>query len=92
MHTERSGHTQSRELLVRSGVAGVSLPPVDVSSTALARGDMLVLATDGLRRALMDNVDRFARPQALAERLLADYRTEHDDALVVVARLMGDFA
>jgi len=89
LHTEPSGHARARELLVRSGVAGVSLPSIDVSSTAVARGDLVVLATDGLRPDFAEGVDRCARPQVLAERLLADYGTRRDDALVVVARLIG---
>jgi serine/threonine protein phosphatase PrpC len=89
LHTEPSGTTRKRELLVRGGVAGVNLPSTEVSSTELARGDLVVLATDGLRPAFMDRVDRFARPQPLAERLLAEYGTKRDDALVVVARLVG---
>lgn len=89
LHTEPSGNTRTRELFVRSGVAGVSLPSTEVSTTSLARGDLVVLATDGLRPAFMDRVDRLARPQPLAERLLAEYGTQSDDALVVVVRLVG---
>ena len=89
LHTEPSGNTRKSELFVRSGVAGVHLPSTEVSSTALARGDLVVLATDGLRPAFMDRVDRLARPQPLAERLLAEYATHSDDALVVVVRLLG---
>ena len=89
LHTEPSGNTRMRELLVRSGVAGVSLPSTEVSSTTLARGDLVVLATDGLRPAFMDRVDRLARPQPLAERLLAEFGTQSDDALVVVVRHVG---
>lgn len=89
MHTEPSGRTRRRELLVRGGVAGVTLPSTEVSSTTLARGDLVVLATDGLRPAFVEGVDRLARPQPLAERLLAEYGTRSDDALVVVVRLVG---
>jgi serine/threonine protein phosphatase PrpC len=90
LHTEPSGNTRTRELLVRGGVAGVNLPSIEVSSTALARGDLVVLATDGVYPAFMDRIDRLARPQPLAERLLAEYGTGRDDALVVVARLVGN--
>jgi len=89
LRCESSGYGQARELGVRPGIAGVQMASAEVSSTRLAFGDVVVLATDGLRRFAMARLDRLARPQALAERLLNDFRSKQDDALVVVARVAG---
>lgn len=92
LRCDGAGYGHTRELPLRTGLAGVDMPSTAVSSTELSMGDVVVLATDGLRRIAVDGIDRSARPQALAEQLLSDYRTESDDALVVVARVAGDLA
>jgi hypothetical protein len=86
LRTEPSGNTQRRELLVRSGVVGEALPSIAVSATAITLGDIVVFATDGLRRGFVDGVGRLESPSRLAERLLSEYQLPSDDALVVVAR------
>lgn len=76
-----------KELLVRSGTVGIVLPSSAPSSIAIAQGDMVAVATDGVRPGFMSAITRPAPCQGLAERLLAKYRTRNDDALVVVARV-----
>jgi hypothetical protein len=49
---------------------------------------MVVAATDGIRSSFVDALRR-EPPQRLADRLLENHRTGHDDALVVVARMAG---
>ena len=87
--TEPPGKKHCRELLVRSGIAGSLLPSTDAFSLTVHGGDTLVLATDGVRRAFIDDVASGEPVQRLAEQLLARYGTSEDDALVVVARLAG---
>src|SRR2546429_452128 len=56
----------------------------------VARGDVLILATDGVRNNF--SIDPFAHgdsPQQLADRILAGWGTKTDDALVLVARYLG---
>jgi negative regulator of sigma-B (phosphoserine phosphatase) len=53
---------------------------------AVSPGDLLVLATDGIRPDFTTRVTAGDDPQALADRILAECSTGTDDALVVVVR------
>lgn len=71
------------------GIVGYELPPLRVSSLEVRPGDVLVLATDGVREDF-DLGWRIARPvQEIADRLLEGFGRTTDDALVVVARYLG---
>src|SRR2546425_459989 len=77
-------------LLLRGGVVGVHLPALAAAILPVARGDVLILATDGVRNNF--SIDPFAHgdsPQQLADRILAGGGTKTDDALVLVARYLG---
>src|SRR5207247_64215 len=74
-------------LLLRGGVVGLHLPGLAAAILPVARGDVLILATDGVRNNC--SIDPFAHgdsPQQLADRILAGWGTKTDDALVLVAR------
>jgi serine phosphatase RsbU (regulator of sigma subunit) len=86
---EPFGLPTTRELLVRSGAAGDLLPSTRTSRLSMARGDTLVMATDGVYPKFINDLSCNEAPQQLADRLLQRYGTLHDDALVVVARLQG---
>jgi len=74
----------------RGGVVGYRLPSLAVSTLEVARGDLLVMATDGIKAGFVDEIDREARdPDLLAAVLLAGYSRRTDDALVLVARYLG---
>src|SRR5207237_300342 len=76
-------------LLARGGVVGHRLPRLLVSTVALTRDDVVVLATDGIHTDFADRLTVGEPPRALADRILAAYGKESDDALVLVARYMG---
>jgi hypothetical protein len=77
------------QLLVRGGVVGRHLPSLEPSRLTVARGDTLILATDGIQsRFAEDPGVAFAVPPT-AERILADHGKETDDALVLVVRYLG---
>jgi serine phosphatase RsbU (regulator of sigma subunit) len=84
---EPFGLPATRELLVRAGAAGASLSSTRASRLPLARGDTLVIATDGVYPAFTNDITCNEGPQQLADRLLKRYATQQDDALVLVARL-----
>ena len=71
---------------LRGGVVGDRLPPLRGSTAALADGDILVWATDGVSPAFLDAVDLSLPPPALARALHEAYARDDDDALVLVAR------
>jgi len=79
-----------RRLLVRGGVVGGDLPELDPVAVALAPGDTLVMATDGIQErfadAMADTLPYTLPPQPLAEHILRRYAKSTDDALVLVAR------
>lgn len=76
-------------ILMRAGVVGCDLPRLQASVTTVAAGDLVVLATDGVRRQFIDALHPLDPPQAQAERILRDYAKGNDDALVLVARYRG---
>lgn len=90
---DREGRPRRTSLITRGGiVGGAALPPVRPWVIPIHPGDVLVFATDGLRNEFGDTVmnDSRARPQQLADTLLARHGKETDDALVLVARYVGD--
>jgi len=76
-------------LLLRRGIAGIRLPPISIRVHTISEGDTLVLATDGIRDGFRDAIGRHAPPQQIADRILAEYGTRTDDALVLAVRYLG---
>ncbi len=76
-------------LLLRSGVVGFQLPPLDVEVLPISPGDTLVFATDGIQSDFARGLARNLPPQRAAENILARHAKATDDALVVVARYLG---
>lgn len=76
-------------LLLRSGVVGKQLPELRTATVPVARDDVLILATDGVRSDFADDVKLRGEPQQIADDLLARHRKRTDDALVLVARFLG---
>lgn len=84
------GASPSQEtLLLRPGVMGGPLPPLYASILAVAPGDTLVLATDGIGRDFARDLAPADPPQGIADRILSKHRKATDDALVLVARYLG---
>jgi negative regulator of sigma-B (phosphoserine phosphatase) len=75
------------ELLTYSGVVGAQRQSGAASTIDVTLGDVLVLATDGINKKFVDAIRYDEAPQMQADRLLGDYRSANDDALVLVARL-----
>jgi serine/threonine protein phosphatase PrpC len=76
-------------VLLRGGVVGYQMPPLGVGVFALAPGDALLMATDGLRDDFARHYQAHQSPQLAAEQILAKAATGRDDALVLVARYLG---
>ena len=87
LRPEVAGKPLREELFVRGGVAGVRLPSTAASSVEIRDGDIVAIATDGVQPGFIGGVAHGVPPQRLAERLLAEYQTARDDALIVVARV-----
>ena len=77
-------------LLLRGGVVGVHLPALAAAIIPVTRGDVLILATDGIRSDFVVRpLPADDGPQQLADDILAKWGTRTDDALVLVARYVG---
>jgi hypothetical protein len=80
-----------RHVPLRGGIVGARLPRLrDVDHLGLRPGDLVVLATDGVRSAFSRAVDTSLGPHAIADRLLHGFASGTDDALVLVVRYLGE--
>lgn len=86
--TRGSAH---EELLLRAGVVGAQLPPLQAAVLPLTHGDTLIFATDGVRSEFSEDVSALEPPQRCADRVLAAYCRKNDDALIVVMRYRESF-
>src|SRR5262249_48464514 len=77
---------RSEGLLLRGGVVGGQLPPLGAAVVPVNPGDVLVLATDGIRTEFGVQLAIPDAPQPAADRILAQWGKDSDDALVLVAR------
>jgi len=78
-----------QELLLRAGVVGSQLPPLQAAVLSIAEGDTLIFATDGVKSEFIKSLSSLEAPQRAADRILEQYCRGNDDALVLVARLTG---
>jgi serine phosphatase RsbU (regulator of sigma subunit) len=76
-------------LLLRGGVVGAQLPPMQAAVLPIARGDTVYFATDGIRNEFSEDLIALENPQRAADRILEQFQSGMDDALVLVARLTG---
>ena len=89
LRRDGGGHLEREHIFMRNGVVGHRLPPLRVMTLEIKKGDLLILATDGLRDGFYSNVNLDELPQYTADRILAEYGKVTDDALVLVARWNG---
>lgn len=83
----RSGPEAREDVaLIFGGVVGYRLPKVRVSRMPIARGDLLVMITDGIEGAISPALREGGAAQALADRIFAMHGKGSDDALAVVVR------
>lgn len=82
--------SRSREMLLqRGGVVGYTLPALSAHVVAISPGDLVVLATDGVRPDFVGAVVLDQDPQQLAHQLIRQFADGLDDALILVARYHG---
>jgi serine phosphatase RsbU (regulator of sigma subunit) len=76
-------------LLLRGGVVGYSLPKPRIATLAVAPGDTLIFATDGVAACFRHEAIEGGSVQDLATDILLRHGREIDDALVLAARYVG---
>jgi phosphoserine phosphatase RsbX len=77
-------------LFLWPGVVGQNIPSLRTSQLRLYPGDTLVFATDGIRTNFVESLSAFEPPPRLAAQLLEKHGKSTDDALVLVARYIGE--
>ena len=86
----RSGAEPRREwVTARGGVVGFQMPPLRPSTISISPGDTLVMATDGIRNSFTSELTLRENLQETANAILASHARQSDDALVVIARYLG---
>jgi negative regulator of sigma-B (phosphoserine phosphatase) len=77
-------------LVLMPGIVGYkNLPSLRVSSLAVYPGDLLVMATDGIRGMFIGSIDASLSPRAIADLIMTTHVKPNDDALVLVVRYRG---
>jgi len=76
-------------LVPLAGFVGAELVNSQARSVPLGRGDILILASDGIKSGFADVLPSAPTSQALADHILSRYAKGTDDALVLVARYAG---
>ena len=78
------------QLLLRAGLVGNQLPPLQAAVLPVSTGDTIVFTTDGIQSDFERTLAHNQNPQKAAEDILARYGKTTDDALVLVARYLGN--
>lgn len=76
-------------LLLRGGVVGDHLPQLQAAVLPVTQGDLLVFATDGVRTDFVRTLSAMENPQRAAERIMKNFCSQSDDALVLALRITG---
>lgn len=89
MRAGARGGTVQEMLLLRGGVVGSQLPPLQATVLPVVQGDTLFFVTDGVRGEFIETLSALESPPRAAGRILERYQSGKDDALVLVVRLTG---
>lgn len=86
VHAGPRGVTR-RRLVSTNGVAGYRFDRARTTRVALAPGDMIAFATDGVDPRFADDLTPFGPLDDTCKHLLHQHGRPHDDALVLLARI-----
>jgi len=89
MHSDSKNGNARESLLLRAGVVGSQLPSLQATVIPIAKGDTVFFATDGVRSDFSQTLSALENPQRASDRILRQYRSGNDDALVLAVRLTG---
>lgn len=84
-----AGSDGGLSLLLLPGLVGHDLPALRTGTAAVLRGDLIALASDGVRVDFADRLNNAGSPASIAERVLSEHWDEKDDALIIVLRWLG---
>lgn len=76
-------------LITLGGIVGAELPEIRAQQLPIEPGNLVVFATDGVRREFIEHIDPARTPSEIARELLVRHAKGTDDALVLVVRYRG---
>ena len=79
----------AEEMFLRPGIVGCRLPLLQTVVLQISPGDLIILATDGIRPEAGFRFTSEDSPRALAESIASSQCKSLDDGLVLVARYLG---
>jgi serine phosphatase RsbU (regulator of sigma subunit) len=94
LHVDESFQLHQEDVLLRPGVVGYNLPFLRASIVPVYYGDLLIAATDGIQTDFSSDFIKSLFITGTAEKsaqmILSRYNKGIDDALVLVARYLGN--
>lgn len=76
-------------MLLRAGIVGNHLPKLQATVTPISPGDLIILATDGIRADFASQFASDFHPRKIAEFISSSFRKGLDEGLVLVVRYLG---
>lgn len=89
LRADDSHGAPSESALLRGGLVGAQLPALYANVVPLSEGDLLVLASDGIRNEFEHVISLKASPKVIADQILDGCFKGTDDALVLAVRYLG---
>jgi hypothetical protein len=90
VHSESDRVPGKEFLLLAKGFIGGHLPHLRAFVVPVGIGATLTFATDGVASDFHEEMNTCEPPQGIADRILAKHGKDSDDALVLVARFVGN--
>jgi hypothetical protein len=90
VRTDDGEGTSYQSMVPQGGIVGYRLPSLHPATLRAERGDTLILLTDGIRGGFAEPDELTGAPESVAHRIGSERRKGNDDALVLVARYLGE--
>ena len=88
-HIEERAKLRQHSFLLDSGIVGSNSPThISAKKINLTSGDIIILATDGIKAQFENTVPRWDTPDKIAHHMFTTYRNNNDDGLVLVVQLI----
>jgi len=79
----------SESIMLGSGVVGYQLPALRASVLSVSFGDLLILASDGIRAGFDQDLSPGSKAQQIADSIMSRHYKGNDDAQTLVVRYLG---
>ncbi|MBA2649490.1 MAG: SpoIIE family protein phosphatase [Legionella sp.] len=88
-HIGERAKLKKDSFLFENGIVGSCSPMVlPTRHLNLSSGDVIILATDGIKANFTDEPPQWKSPKQIADEIFTNYRNKGDDGLILVAQLL----